>query len=79
MEASRPSVGGRTTWYETVEQLQADLDKYLETYNCQRTHQGYRLKGRTPAAALAEALGRPVEDLLLLLSAPKEDAVSTAA
>jgi transposase InsO family protein len=72
-------VGGRTTWYETVEQLQADLDKYLETYNCHRTHQGYRLKGRTPAAALAAAIDRPVETLLLLLSAPKEDALSTAA
>jgi len=62
---------GRTIWYETGEQLQAHLDKYLETYNCQRTHQGYRLKASMPAAALAEALGRPVEDLLLLLSAPK--------
>ena len=24
---------GRTTWYESVEQMQTDLDSYLEHYN----------------------------------------------
>ena len=52
---------GRTTWYETPQQLQKDLDLFLEFYNLERTHQGYRLKGRTPAQALKEALG--VEEL----------------
>jgi transposase InsO family protein len=50
-------VQGRTTWYEGPDQIQADLDRFLEHYNLQRTHQGYRLKGRTPAQALREALG----------------------
>jgi len=27
-------------------------------YNLERSHQGYRLRGRTPAQALLEALGR---------------------
>ena len=29
----------------------------LDYYNLQRSHQGYRLQGRTPAQALREALG----------------------
>jgi len=51
-------IKGREKWYESVEELQADLDVFLEFYNLKRTHQGYRLKGRTPAQALREALGR---------------------
>jgi transposase InsO family protein len=50
-------VAGRTTWYENIEQIQADLDKFIEYYNLERSHQGYRLQGRTPAQALREALG----------------------
>lgn len=51
-------VQGRTTWYENAEEIQADLDRFLAVYNLKRSHQGYRLKGRTPAQALCEALGR---------------------
>ncbi len=29
-------IKGRTTWYESVEQMQTDLDSYLEHYNTQR-------------------------------------------
>jgi len=35
--------------YETFEQLNDDLDKYLKKYNYQRTHNGKRTKGRLPA------------------------------
>lgn len=49
-------VAGRTTWYEDIAQIQADLDKFMEYYNLERSHQGYRLLGRTPAQALREAL-----------------------
>jgi transposase InsO family protein len=72
-------VGGRSTWYESVEQLQADLDHYLERYNLRRSHQGYRLAGRTPAQATADALGITADELLPLLIAPKEDPLTTAA
>jgi len=34
--------------YESLDNLQDDLDKYLYFYNFQRTHQGYRLKGKKP-------------------------------
>lgn len=50
-------VKGRTTWYIEVDEIQRDLDRFLDYYNLQRTHQGYRLNGRTPAQALCEALG----------------------
>lgn len=34
--------------YETIDQLNDELQKYLNTYNFQRTHQGKRTKGRVP-------------------------------
>jgi len=38
----------RTQFYESVEQLQADLDVWLADYNNERPHQGYRNLGRRP-------------------------------
>ena len=38
----------RTTFYESVEHLQADFDQWLVTYNTERPHQGYRNMGRRP-------------------------------
>lgn len=46
----------RKTLYESLEQLQADLDGYLEFYNRRRAHQGYRTRGRTPYQAFCDAL-----------------------
>jgi transposase InsO family protein len=58
-------VAGRQTWYIEPDEIQRDLDVFLEEYNLRRTHQGYRLKGRTPAQALCEALG--IEELPTML------------
>lgn len=52
---------GRTEWHLSPDELQRDLDVYLDEHNLRRTHQGYRVMGRTPAQALREALG--VEEL----------------
>jgi transposase InsO family protein len=41
-------VAGRTTRYPEPTEIQRDLDRFLEYYNLQRSHQGYRLGGRTP-------------------------------
>jgi transposase InsO family protein len=49
-------VQGRQTWYLEVAEIQRDLDRFLRYYNVERSHQGYRLRGRTPAQALREAL-----------------------
>ena len=51
-------VSGRQTWYVGPEEIQRDLDTFLRYYNLERSHQGYRLQGKTPAQALKEALGR---------------------
>lgn len=52
----------RTTFYESVETLQADFDAWLVTYNTERPHQGYRNMGR-----------RPIETIMLYLETVKED------
>ena len=41
-------VKGRTTWYEALDEMQADLDAYLEAYNTKRPHRGRKMNGRTP-------------------------------
>lgn len=46
----------RNTLYESVAQLQTDLDRYLEFYNRERAHRGYRTQGRTPFQAFLEGL-----------------------
>ncbi len=51
-------VKGRTDSYLSPDEIQPDLDVFLDEYNLRRTHQGYRVMGRTPAQALREALGR---------------------
>jgi len=50
-------VQGRQTWYIQPDEIQRDLDTFMRYYNLHRSHQGYRLKGRTPAQALTDALG----------------------
>ncbi len=42
------SVAFRKTFYESVDQLQRDLDRCVEFYNRERAHQGYRTLSRTP-------------------------------
>ena len=64
-------VHGRTTWYDDVNEIQADLDRFLLYYNLERSHQGYRLRGRTPAQALREALG--IDNLPPLWTATNND------
>ena len=51
-------VQGRQTWYTEPEEIQRDLDRFIQYYNLDRSHQGYRVRGRTPAQALLDALGR---------------------
>jgi transposase InsO family protein len=69
-------VVGRTTWYVEPGEIQRDLDRFLDYYNLQRSHQGYRLRGRTPAQALCEALGLSLDQLPPFL---KEETDQTAA
>jgi transposase InsO family protein len=49
-------VKGRETFYLSIAEIQRDLDAFMTYYNTERSHQGYRLNGKTPAAALRTAL-----------------------
>ncbi len=56
------AVAFRKTFYESVDQLQADLDRYVEFYNRERAHQGYRTQGRTPYQAFLEGVNQMSQD-----------------
>ena len=49
-------VEGRRTWFESIEEMQAVLDEYLEAYNTKRPHQGRGMNGRTPIRAFTEGM-----------------------
>ena len=44
----------RKNLYENIEQLQKELDIWLEYYNNERTHQGKMCCGRTPMQTLLD-------------------------
>ena len=44
----------RKKLYETLDELQSDLDEWLEYYNNERTHQGKMCCGRTPMQTLED-------------------------
>lgn len=48
----------RKKWYYSLEELQKDLDIWLRYYNFKRCHQGYRVKGKTPAQILLDCSNR---------------------
>ena len=48
-------VEGRNPWYVETTEIQRNPDRFLRHYNLTRTHQGYRLQGRTPAQARRSA------------------------
>ncbi len=52
-------VMGRTKFYESVAEMQDDLDAYLETYNTKRPHQDRNMKGRTPISVFMDGLSKP--------------------
>ena len=49
-------IKGREKWYESVDEMQTDLDVYLVRYNNKRPHQGRDMKGRTPYAVFVKGL-----------------------
>jgi hypothetical protein len=51
-------VEGRRTWFETIEEMQAVLNAYLDGYNHRRPHQGRGMAGLTFAQAFIEGLPR---------------------
>ena len=62
---------GRTKFYESIQEMQTDLDAYLVTYNTKRPHQGRGMNGRTPADVFVRCLPKTKK--------PKEDKMGKAA
>ena len=52
-------VMGRTKFYESLDEMQFDLDAYLVGYNTKRPHQGRNMNGRTPATVFLAGLPKP--------------------
>ncbi len=52
-----------TKFYDSVEDLQADLDAWLIEYNTQRAHQGYRNRGRRPMDVIQDYIKQRPEPL----------------
>ena len=49
-------IQGRIKFYESLDEMQNDLDSYLHLYNHERAHQGRNMNGRTPHQAFVEGL-----------------------
>jgi len=60
---------GRKKWYESLGEMQKDLDEFLTIYNTKRPHQGRGMNGRTPLKTFLDGL----KDLT-----PKTDKRNTA-
>lgn len=58
------SIAFRKKIYLTVEELQQDLDVWMDRYNNRRTHQGKRCQGRTPMATFTENLPMAKEKMI---------------
>jgi len=54
-------IKGREKYYESISEMQEDLDKFLNYYNNERTHQGRNMKGRTPFQAFVEGIPEEVK------------------
>ena len=47
---------GRKKFYESVDEMQKDLEIYLDLYNTKRPHQGLNMNGKTPEHMFTEGL-----------------------
>ena len=54
----------RKKLYRTIDELQADLDAWIRTYNTERTHQGRWCYGKTPMRTFVDTLPLAKEKLL---------------
>ena len=55
-------IQGRIKFYESLEEMQSDLDEYLKNYNYERAHQGRNMNGRTPYQAFVDGLPSQTEE-----------------
>lgn len=65
-------VAFRKKIYQSIEELQADLDEWLKSYNQERTHSGKNCLGRTPYQTFQEAKHLALEKMLDTQFSPPE-------
>ena len=58
------AIAFRKKLYSSIEEMQNDLDKWIEEYNEQRTHSGKYCFGKTPAQTLMDSLHLAKEKIL---------------
>ena len=63
-------IKGREKWYESVEEMQSDLDEYLVFYNTTRPHQGRNMNGRTPETVFMKGIPRKGKKVVAKTAAP---------
>ena len=51
-------IKGRSKYYESVSEMQKDLDEYLVLYNTKRAHQGRNMNGMTPIQAFKKGISK---------------------
>ena len=49
-------ITGITIFFESIDEIQIDLDVYLSHYNNERAHQGRNMNGRTPYQAFIDGI-----------------------
>lgn len=49
-------ISERTKFYESIEEMQIDLEIFFEEYNYERAHQGRNMNGRTPFQVFTEGI-----------------------
>lgn len=49
-------IAGRKKWYDSLSEMQSDLDEWLTHYNQKRPHQGYNMNGRVPLKVFLEGV-----------------------
>ena len=54
---------GRIKFYESIDEMQSDLDHYFERYNNERAHQGRNMNGRTPYQAFIDGIHHDKNEL----------------
>lgn len=62
-------INGRQKWYESVEEMQKDLDHYLIHYNQERSHQGRLMNGLVPLKTFIDGLTKTEKNKTLAKAA----------
>jgi hypothetical protein len=66
------AIAFRKKLYTSLEEMQADLNEWMEYYNQERTHSGKYCFGRTPLQTFKESLDHAKEKMLNNLSLKEE-------